>query len=99
MVLLAVIRLKEDAYGVAIAHEIEAATGREAVLGSVYAALDRLEQRRLVTSTLGEATAERGGKAKRYFQVTAAGLREVHAARQALTALWRGVPKLAGAMG
>jgi len=71
MVLLAVIRLGEDAYGVPISREIEQRSGREAALGSVYGALERLEEKGLVRSRLGERTPERGGRAKRFFRVTA----------------------------
>jgi PadR family transcriptional regulator, regulatory protein PadR len=96
MVLLAVIRLGENAYGVPISREIEQRTGREASLGSVYASLERLEDKRFVHSRMGERTAERGGRAKRYFHVTARGLRAVHESQRALTALWHGLPQLEG---
>ena len=96
MVLLALIRLGENAYGVPISREIEANTGREVMVGSVYAALERLEQKGFVSSSLGEPTAERGGRAKRYFQVTTSGLREVRRTKAALISLWRGLPELEG---
>jgi PadR family transcriptional regulator, regulatory protein PadR len=96
MVLLAVIRLDENAYGVTISREIEQRSRREAALGSVYAALERLEEKKLVKSWLGERTPERGGRAKRYFNVTPHGLREARAAQRGLTALWRGLPQLEG---
>src|SRR5579872_4183991 len=93
MVMLALIRLGEDVYGVPIAREIETYTRREVKLGSVYAALQRLEQKGLVASILGDPTPQRGGRAKRFFQVTPKGLREVHRLRRDLIALWRGVPE------
>jgi PadR family transcriptional regulator PadR len=96
MVLLALIRLGENAYGVPISREIEQRSGREVALGSVYAALERLEEKGLATSTLGDPTAERGGRAKRYFRVTAQGLREVRETQRALVSLWRGLPELSG---
>jgi PadR family transcriptional regulator PadR len=96
MVLLAVIRLGDNAYGVPISHEIENRTGREASLGSVYASLERLEDKGFVHSRLGERTAERGGRAKRYFGITAQGLRAVRDSQRALTALWHGLPQLEG---
>src|SRR3974377_1997077 len=71
MALLALIRLGEDAYGVPICQEIEKRSGREAALGSVYAALERLEGKGFVTSRLGESTAVRGGRAKGYFPTPA----------------------------
>ena len=94
MVLLALIRLEDEAYGVPIAREIEQCAGREAALGSVYAALERLESKGLVSSRLGDPTAERGGRAKRFFKVTDLGLREARATQRALTSLWSGIPKL-----
>jgi DNA-binding PadR family transcriptional regulator len=96
MVMLALMRLGDEAYGVPISHEIERRSGREVALGSVYAALERLEAKGLVASRLGEATAERGGRAKRYFKVTADGLRGVRETRKALTNLWSGLPQLDG---
>jgi len=97
MVLLAVMRLKEDAYGLPILAEIESCIGREVALGSVYAALTRLESKGFVSSRLGEPTPERGGKAKRYFTVTTGGVREASSVRQALVSLWRELPE-AGAV-
>ena len=94
MVLLALMRLGDDAYGVPISREIEQQTGREVSLGSVYATLERLESRGLVSSHLGMPTAERGGKAKRYFRVTQNGLRKARETRQALMKLWRDLPEL-----
>ncbi|HEY4364847.1 MAG TPA: helix-turn-helix transcriptional regulator [Bryobacteraceae bacterium] len=96
MVLLALIRLDEEAYGVPISHEIEQCTGREAVLGSVYAALDRLEEKGLVRSRLGDPTAARGGRAKRYFRATPQGMKAVRETQRALTKLWSGIPALEG---
>jgi PadR family transcriptional regulator PadR len=96
MVMLALIRLKEDAYGVPISREIENRCGREVALGSVYATLERLEEKGLVSSELGEPTAERGGRAKRYFRVTVKGLREVRETQMVLKKSWEGIPQLAG---
>jgi PadR family transcriptional regulator PadR len=96
MILLALMRLGDEAYGVPISREIEQCSGREVALGSVYAALERLEERGLVASTLGDPTAERGGRAKRYFRVTESGLREVRQTRRALVNLWSGLPGLEG---
>jgi len=94
MILLAVIRLGDDAYGVPIAKELLEATGRDVAFGSLYAALDRLVQKELVSSMLGDPTPARGGRAKRYFRVTSKGLREARMAKKALTGLWRGVPRM-----
>jgi len=95
-VLLAVVRLGAKAYGVPIADTIEAASGREVAADSIYITLDRLEEKGLVTSRLGESTPERGGRAKTYFQVTGKGLRVVRQAQRTLVRLWSGVPALQG---
>ncbi len=97
MVMLAVLRLGRDAYGVPIAAEIADKAGREMLQGSVYATLERLEAKGLVISDLGEATAQRGGRAKRYFKLTAEGVRQVRQAQRALQALWADLPQTAGA--
>jgi DNA-binding PadR family transcriptional regulator len=94
MVMLAIIRIGDDAYGVAISNEIEETTGSEVFLGSVYDALARLQEKGLVTSTMGEATAERGGRAKRHFRATSKGIRVVRDTQQSLMKLWRGLPEL-----
>ena len=96
MVLLAVIRLDDAAYGVTILRTLEAGTGREMAIGSVYAALERLQEKGLVSSRLGEPTPERGGRAKRYFRVTPDGVREARSTREALSVLWEGLPQLEG---
>jgi PadR family transcriptional regulator, regulatory protein PadR len=96
MVMLAIIRIGDDAYGVSISNEIEQTTGNEVLLGSVYDALGRLEEKGLVSSFMGEATAERGGRAKRHFRTTARGLRVVRDTQQSLVKLWRGIPELKG---
>jgi DNA-binding PadR family transcriptional regulator len=96
MILLTVIRLGDDAYGVTISKELLDITGRDVALGSVYAALDRLEQKEFVSSALGDPTPARGGRAKRYFHVTAKGLREAKITKKALISLWRGIPQMGG---
>jgi len=94
MIMLAILRVRDGAYGVPIAREIEETAGRVVTLGAVYLALDRLQQNGLVVSELGEATAERGGRAKRFFRITPKGLRAVRNTQRALVALWKGIPEL-----
>ena len=94
MILLATLRAGEEAYGVEIAREIERTGGRKVLLGAAYAALDRLERNGLVASSVGSPTAERGGRAKRFFRVTARGLQSVKDTQRALMALWKDVPQL-----
>jgi PadR family transcriptional regulator PadR len=96
MVMLVLIRLGEKAYGIPIAHEIEVAGGREVSLGGIYATLERLQTKGLVSSKLGEPTPERGGRAKKYFSVTAKGVREVREAQRVLKQLWQGLRRLEG---
>ena len=92
LVMLALVRQGEEAYGVPIADAIAQSTGKQVILASVYNTLERLEEKGLVRSTLGQPTPQRGGRAKRYFSITTAGFREVRAAKKALTVLWRGIP-------
>ncbi len=96
MLLLAILRVGDEAYGVPIAREIETLGERTVMLGAVYAGLDRLEANGLLSSNLGSPRPERGGRAKRYFRVTPSGLKAVRQARRAFTRLWSGVPGLEG---
>jgi PadR family transcriptional regulator, regulatory protein PadR len=96
LVLLALVHLGDQAYGVPIARELEKYRGNNVALGSIYAALERLEEKRLVISALGDPTPERGGRAKRYFRVTKEGLRELHETRRVLSELWQKLPRLKG---
>lgn len=89
LALLSVMALGRGAYGVAVQETIEREASREVALGAVYAALDRLERKGFVRSALSEPTAERGGKRRRLFEVTPAGLTAARNARQAREALWR----------
>ncbi len=95
MVLLALLRVGRDAYGVPIAREIRD-LGSSISIGSVYAALDRLERKGYVSSALGDPSPERGGRAKKYFEITAKGIREVQDSRRMLTSLWRNLGVLKG---
>ena len=86
-ILLAVIRLGEEAYGMTIRRELAEHTGRDVAVGAIYTALARLERRRLVQSWLGQPTAERGGKAKRHYRVLADGKKALAKAEAALNGL------------
>ena len=96
LVMLTIIRLGENAYGVPISQEIEQQTGRSVSYGTVYSTLERLQKKGFVASNLGDATPERGGRAKRYFRATSTGLRTVRDTKQSLIRLWRGVRALEG---
>lgn len=95
-VMLTVIRLGEGAYGVPVTLGIARQTGRSVAFGTVYATLERLQKKGLVHSCLGDPTPERGGRAKRYFRVTAGGVRAVTATKRNLMRLWQGLPILEG---
>jgi PadR family transcriptional regulator, regulatory protein PadR len=90
-IMLAIIGLHPTAYGVSIQDHIKDRTGREPSIGSIYASLDRLEQKGFVASRQGEATAERGGKRKLYFTVTAPGERTLKQSLRGLDSLRRGL--------
>jgi PadR family transcriptional regulator PadR len=89
LVLLAILRLGKDAYGIPILDEVSARSGREVSRATVYVALKRLEQKGLVTSRLGESTPERGGRAKRFFKLKPSGLRALRESREMFLGLWR----------
>jgi DNA-binding PadR family transcriptional regulator len=91
IVLLAILRVGEDAYGVTIRAEIELCTGRDPAPGALYTTLDRLEDKGFVTSRLGDPTPQRGGRAKRFFTVTPAGIEAVARAQQSYRRLLRGL--------
>jgi DNA-binding PadR family transcriptional regulator len=98
MVLLAILRLGDAAYGVTIREEIAERTERDPAPGALYTTLDRLEAKGLVRSRFADPTPARGGRAKRYFTVTAVGVRAVARAQRAYQRLLDGValPGLAG---
>lgn len=92
--LLAVLHLQEDAYAVPIRELIEDRTGRPVARGALYTGLDRLEAKGCLKSRMGEATDERGGKAKRYYAVTAAGLKAIRATHESLSNLTKGLESI-----
>jgi DNA-binding PadR family transcriptional regulator len=94
-VLVALLRLGGESYGVPIMEEIAGRTGRDVSRPAVYIALRRLEAKGLLESRLGEATPERGGRAKRYFHVTRAGARQLEQTRIAFKRMWADVEHLA----
>ena len=96
LLLLAVLRLGERAYGVTIRQELMDKAGKDVAVGAIYTGLDRLERKGLVDSSLGEPTAERGGRAKRFYRVTATGLRALNNKQQAVEGMLDGVDLLGG---
>jgi PadR family transcriptional regulator PadR len=96
LVLLAILRLDDHAYGVTIRAEISQHTERTIAPGALYTALDRLEDKGLVKSRIGEPTPQRGGRAKRYFTVTVSGIKAITRAQQAYQRLLKGLAVLGG---
>lgn len=94
LVLLTIAALVNDAYSVAICDELEHTTGRSAKLGVVHSVLNRLEEKGLAESKLGEATQIRGGKRKRYYEVTDAGRQALLNAKEVRDELWSRIPNL-----
>jgi PadR family transcriptional regulator, regulatory protein PadR len=94
IVLLTLVRLGDDAYGVSVRQEIEFRARREVSIGAIYATLDRLESKGYVKSHLGEPTSERGGRSKRFFKVTAKGMTAIHRTHRTLERLTDGLDLL-----
>jgi len=93
LVMAAILRLKDDAYGVSIIDEIEVRTARSVTIGALYSTLSRLEKKDYVSVRLGEATAERGGRAKRYFNVTRQGQIQLNRSIALLNAMLADLPE------
>lgn len=91
IVMLALIRLGDAAYGVTVRQEIETRTGRDVSIGAIYATVDRLEDKGYVISRTGEPTGQRGGRAKRHFHVTAKGVAAVNRTHDAVSSMARGL--------
>ena len=89
--LLAIVHVGDDAYGVTIRREIEDRTGRDVAIGALYTALDRLERKGFVTSTMSEPTAERGGRSKRHYRLRPAGATALRRARERMAQMWAGL--------
>lgn len=95
LVLLTIAALLSEAYSVAVVDELEKHTGRTVKLGVVHAVLNRLEEKGLVKSKLGDATSVRGGKRKRYYTVTSAGKSALLKAKELRDQLWSMIPEMA----
>ena len=91
LVLLAVMRLQADAYGVTVRQELAARTHRDVSIGAIYATLERLQTKGFVESHIGEPTAQRGGRAKRHFRITAHGVEIVNRTLEDLRNMTDGV--------
>ena len=97
MVLLTILQLGDDAYGVRIMDDLGRRVARTVSRGAMYVTLDRLESKGLLASRTADPTPERGGRGKRYVDVTPAGLHALRKSRRALLELWKGLtPRLDG---
>src|SRR5215208_4243911 len=97
LILLAILRLGDDAYGVTIRAALSKRAGRAITPGALYTALERLETKGLLTSRMGDPTPQRGGRAKRYVRVTSAGLQALRRALRAYERMLDGLDQLRGA--
>lgn len=91
VVMLALVKLGDNAYGAAIRAFLHESISRDVALGALYATLERMEKKGLVSSELGESTAQRGGRPKRFFAVTGQGKQALISAKQAMDTLWQGI--------
>jgi DNA-binding PadR family transcriptional regulator len=96
LLITAATRLGDEAYGAAIREEIEATTGRRCSIGALYTTVDRLEAKGLLKTWMGEATPERGGRAKRMIRITPKGVQAAKEFYEAVTRVSRGVPWATG---
>jgi PadR family transcriptional regulator PadR len=90
-VLVAILRLRDEAYGRAILKEVQVRLGREVAAGAAHATLERLEKKGLLSSRLGSGTPVRSGRARRYYQLRPRGIRALNSAREAMNAVWSGL--------
>lgn len=91
LILLAILRLGDKAYCVPIFDQVEEVTGRQSTLGSIYITLHRLEKRGCIESQFGTPTPERGGKSKRFYKVTASGIKALQTIKNVEEAMWDGL--------
>ena len=89
--LLALMRLRANAYGASIRQEIAERTGRDVSIGAVYTTLERMERKGFVSSARGEPTPERGGRAKRYYKIEAPGEHALQKSRETMDRMWEGL--------
>ncbi|MCK5148290.1 helix-turn-helix transcriptional regulator [bacterium] len=95
ILLLAIWRLKDDAYGVKIRQEVMRVTGENLTYGTLYSALDQLTRKLYATKTIGEPTAERGGRRKIYYTLSPDGSKALRRAQELTKTLWNDVPDMA----
>jgi len=96
LVLLATLRLGPEAYAVTIRRELEERGGRNVSRGALYTVLERLESKGLLSSRMGDPLPERGGRARRYYRVTASGVNRVKSSKDQMVRLWKGLESVLG---
>ncbi len=94
ILLLAILRLKDNAYGVTISQEIQNRTGKKLTFGSLWVSLDILYKKGLVQKKIADPTAERGGRSKIYYNLTPSGIKSLEEVRELQKSLWKGAPVL-----
>ena len=90
-VLVAILRLRDEAYGRAILKEIQARLGRDVAAGAAHATLERLEKKGMLSSHVGSGTPVRSGRARRYYQLKPRGIRALNSAKETMNAVWSGL--------
>lgn len=95
LILLLVLMLKEEAYGLAIRKALKEQANRNVTIGAVHGTVNRLESKGFIESSMGGATEERGGRRKRIFTITASGKKVLHKSRDVKVNLWQQIPELA----
>ena len=93
ILLLAILRLTDNAYGVTIIKEVQKRTGKKLTFGGLWVSLDVLHKRGYITKTLADPTPERGGRSKIYYNLTPDGLKALHQVRELQSSLWEGIPE------
>ncbi|WP_258097390.1 PadR family transcriptional regulator [Marinoscillum pacificum] len=95
LILLVILKLEEQAYGLAIQKEIQSETSRNVTIGAVHGTVNRLESKGLLESAFGGATEERGGRRKRFLKITSAGMDALRQSKELRLGLWNQIPSLA----
>lgn len=99
IILTAIWRLKDNAYGVTIRKKVEEVTGREMIYGTLYNILGQLVRKGYVKKSRGMPTSERGGRSKMYYRLSPAGIQALQEARELQKLIWEGLPDLAAGKG
>ncbi len=95
LILLIILMLKDDAYGLAVKHAIEEETDRKVTIGAIHGTVNRLETKGLLKSEMGEASEVRGGRRKRLFTLTSSGMNALQKSKDVKVSLWQKIPELA----